>query len=349
MISLKEGKNLLYLSCHSTLEACDLRTYSDLGFTVQSTGFYAYPARPTHDHLLPRLFSTNPLLYDEFRKLNPDYTYGYDVPLHFTKEFVDKFDVIVVSWRYDYLQQYWDLFKDKHVVFESAGQSDANREKQIAEIRKKGIKVTGVMTEEENYQGFGGRDKFIWLYVDIEEENDWNGEDESILVVNSSSKIRAYPCNTNLFLQLSKNLPVKFYGLNNDGLGGALGPLNEKDLKEVYKNCRLFFSLGSKPSPITYNFLEAMAAGCPVVTWGPRLGNFPGFSTYAMHKYIDNGVSGFYSDNPVELRQYCQALLEDQDLARKVGNNGRDIIKKYFTYELVKERWKELFEEMGLL
>ena len=343
------SKKLLYLSCHSTLEACDLRTYSDLGFTVQSTGFYCDPENPTHSHLYPREFNVDPDLREAFRELNPDYTYGYDKELRLTQEFVDKFNVVVVSWRYDYLEKFFDLFKNKHVVFESAGQSDFTREGKIAKIRKKGVKVTGVMPEEANYQNFGGRDKFIWLYATPEEENNWKGNDKSILVVNASAHKRAYPCNTNLFLQLSNTLPVKFYGLNNEDLFGSQGPIDEKDLEEEYKNCRLFFSLGSKPAPITYTVLEAMAAGCPVVTWGPRLGNFPGFSTYAMHKYIENGESGFYSDNAIEARQFCQALLEDQDLAKKIGDAGREVIKKTFSYELVKARWKELFEEMGAL
>lgn len=73
--------------------------------------------------------------------------------------------------------------------------------------------------------------------------------------------------------------------------------------------------------------IEAMAAGMPV------LGNKHPSSP------IKHGVSGFLSDEPNELRKYAQMLLEDKDLAIRMGREGQKTVREQFC----KERFKTSF------
>jgi glycosyltransferase involved in cell wall biosynthesis len=271
------------------------------------------------------------------------------VPLILDKEFVDKFDVIVVSWRFDYFKQYQELFKGKVVIFETVGQSDLKRESELKQARENGLLVVRIMPSESRYPGFAGADKFVYGWVDYDHTNLWTGSDTSILTIKASIQKRARACNTNEYLAITKDLPRKLYGYDNDGVSFCLGTLTDTEMIHKYRSARLSFGLGSKPAPIVYTVLEPMARGCPLVTWGPRLGNFPGMSTYTMHEHLENGVNGFYSDDLKELRHYCELLLKDLDLARTVGEAGRQLVKEKFSYENVKNNWKELFKEVGIL
>jgi glycosyltransferase involved in cell wall biosynthesis len=71
--------------------------------------------------------------------------------------------------------------------------------------------------------------------------------------------------------------------------------------------------------------LEAMAAGLPVI--GNRHPTSP----------IEHGVSGFLSDDPDELRKYAQMLLEDRDLAERMGQRARETVKERFSIKRFKE------------
>jgi glycosyltransferase involved in cell wall biosynthesis len=63
---------------------------------------------------------------------------------------------------------------------------------------------------------------------------------------------------------------------------------------------------------------EAMAAGLPI------LGNCHPTSP------VEHGVSGFLSDDPMELRQYAMRLLEDQSLAARMGREAQKTVFEMF-------------------
>jgi len=48
---------------------------------------------------------------------------------------------------------------------------------------------------------------------------------------------------------------------------------------------------------------------------------------------VENGVSGFLSDEPAELRMYALRLLENAELARKMGEAARESVGKLFSHE----------------
>lgn len=346
------SKALLYISCHSTLEKYDTRIFSELGFDVFSTGFYQNPRLPTSQHLDSIDRDVNESFLQQFKLLNPDYTYGYKIPLKLTKKFVDQFDVVVVSWRFDYLEKNLALFKDKCVVFETVGQSDRNREMKLANVRRRNnVKIVRVSKTEENFSSYAGADAVVGACIDTDLFSGWHGSEETVLTVNSSTQQRSSACKTSLYLLATEGFNRKLYGTHNEGFKVPFnyGKVSFDTLLSEYRKCRVFFGLGSIPAPLTYTTMEAMSVGCPVITWGPVLGNHPIDKTYAMYNYIDNEKSGFYSDDIPSLRNYINKLLRDKELAASISKEGRKKAIEYFSIETVKSNWKAFFTDLGVL
>jgi glycosyltransferase involved in cell wall biosynthesis len=76
---------------------------------------------------------------------------------------------------------------------------------------------------------------------------------------------------------------------------------------------------GASPKPI----LDAMACGLPVVA-----------SDLPAHRAaVEHGVTGYLVKNEVELLERCQALLDDDDLRRRLGDAGRGRLLREFSRE----------------
>ena len=52
---------------------------------------------------------------------------------------------------------------------------------------------------------------------------------------------------------------------------------------------------------------------------------------------IEHGVSGFLSDDPDELRNYARILLDDRDLAARMGLQARKTVIERFSMSRFKE------------
>lgn len=344
-------KKLLYTTCHPWLERSDVWIYNHLGFDVVSTGYFQDPRNPSSPYAPPLDISTNLELMTEFKKDNPTYTYGYKIPLNLTPEFISKFDVIVVTWRYDYLMQILPHVKDHQLVlFQTVGQSDGKRESEIRQVRANtGVKVIRMSESEQNFPGYGGGDAVIDLSIDTEQFKPWTGEEPYILTINKMMW-RTRECNVNHYLKATEGFPRKLYGTDNESFKHdfSLGPISSEGLIDAYSKARVCFSLGTKPGPVTITFKEAMAAGCPVVTWGPTLGN--GSSrTYIAYKYINNGINGFFSDNIQELRSHIKALLDNQEYASLISHEATKTAKEEFSWQAISPLWLKFFKEQGVL
>lgn len=340
---------LLYTTCHPWLERSDLCIFKLLGFDVFSTGYFQNPQEPSSSYVTGLNFKPNPDLFNLFKQLNPHYTYGYKVPLLLTKEFVDQFDVIVITWRYDYLQENFDLLKDKVVILQTVGQSSPERERQLTQARKRGTKIVRISELEGNFPNYAGHDAIIDLAVDITLFKNWLGTDPCVLSVNKGMH-RKVQCNVGPYLEVTSGFPRKLYGVDNGSFSYSfnLGPISPQGLVEAYSKARLVFSLGTKPAPVTLTFKEALAAGCPIVTWGPKLGNGV-YKTYAAHTYISNGINGYYSDDIPTLRQHVRDLLNSHSLAAGISREARKTAENNFSIPVIAERWKCFFKEIGVL
>lgn len=143
-------------------------------------------------------------------------------------------------------------------------------------------------------------------------------------------------------------LPVRLVG-HNPGIPGVAAARNWAELKGLLQTHRFFIHTADPRYEDGYNMatLEAMAAGLPVL--GNRHPSSP----------ITDGVDGFLSDDPVELRNRAVQLLSDSDLAWRMGQEARKRVRARFPKEAFHRRfarsiqrarlaWKTFLQNKGL-
>ncbi len=123
-------------------------------------------------------------------------------------------------------------------------------------------------------------------------------------------------------------VPVKLVGYN-PNIPEASVATSWDDLKKLLQSHRFYIHTADPNLEDGYNMAaaEAMAVGMPI------LGNrHPG-------SLAEHGVSGFLSNDPDELRKYARVLLEDKDLAVKMGREAQKNAMKRFA----KDKFREAF------
>ena len=76
-----------------------------------------------------------------------------------------------------------------------------------------------------------------------------------------------------------------------------------------------------------------MSVGCPIVTT----------ATTAMPEFIEDGVNGFITNDPVTMKERLQELIADQDMAREIGVAGRKTVLEKFGQQRFLDQWNEAF------
>jgi len=82
--------------------------------------------------------------------------------------------------------------------------------------------------------------------------------------------------------------------------------------------------------------LEAMAAGLPVIST----------STGIAGLNVTDGENVFIADGPSEMAKKAKRLLEDKDLALKIGRNAREHVRKYFDWKSIVAMHEPIYKDM---
>ena len=155
-------------------------------------------------------------------------------------------------------------------------------------------------------------------------------ENQILSVVNDWIN-RDWCCGFSLWQNIIEGLPFHVVG---DTPGLSEVAKSTKELVQKYQSNRIFLNT-STISPVPTALLEAMSCGCAVVTT----------ATCMIPEIIENGVNGFISNDETELKQYLVDLLNDEDLAKKLGNEARKTIVENFSQEKFVLRWDSLFHK----
>jgi len=123
-------------------------------------------------------------------------------------------------------------------------------------------------------------------------------------------------------------LPIAVYG-DTPGLSEAAKDINH--LRNIYRDASVFLNT-SLISPVPTVLMEAMSCGCAVVST----------ENCMIPEIIEHGVNGFMANDPNELRNYCIQLLNDPELARKMGAAARETIVSKFSMPRFIDNWNNL-------
>lgn len=153
-----------------------------------------------------------------------------------------------------------------------------------------------------------------------------------ITVVNGMQR-RPRIAGYDIFLQARAQVPLTAAGMQTEELGG-LGDVPYRDLHRRVAEHRFLFS------PMRYTSLplaviEAMVIGMPVVA----------LATTELPAVIEHGVSGYLSCDVAELIARMRDLIDDRELARRLGANARAVARERFGLERFARDWNAAFAQ----
>lgn len=358
---------LLYFSCHITLESDELEMLSSLGFSVVSVGNFLLPNNPydkrteiknaipwsMHDWKEPNI-NRDTELSEEFLSMNPTFR-GVDASQHLnlTKEYLDKFDAIVVSNTMHYMQQILDLNPKCPVIHCTGGQTCAGYESTFKSVRDR-LSIVRYCIGEETVSNYAGADAFIsGSITDDFLDIDWLGDWDQIITVCRAMSIRQRETSYQTFLEIAKPFNAKIYGSGNQRVPAQYngGKISYSDLLKAYAHSRVFIATGTSPSPMVYTFIEALGAGIPVICLGSKLARrfINRDNMYALDKHIEHGVNGFCSDSVLEIHDIVNELRNDDDLCRSISREGKQYIFDNFSRPVITAKWNVLFKKLKVL
>lgn len=348
---------ILYLSSHAVLEADEIKLFTELGHDVFSMGAYQ------NNNKGGGLRGEIPGLYqNENLKAVALQGSKENIP----QELLDWCDCVIMMHNAtqfgDHPQPWiagnWDAIKKakKPCVFRSIGQSTRDVEKALKPFREQGLKIVRYSPKEDTIPQYQGSDALIRFYKDPTEYDGYTGDIPRIVNISQALfggdgvKSRGDHMNLKEFSQVVNGFDWKVFGPNNEkAMEHNGGLLSFEDMKSMLRFNRVFLLQGTRPASYTLSMCEAMMTGMPIVTLGPVLGNsvYTDQRTYEQHEIIGkNGVAGYWSDSVEDLRGYCKLLLEDQELAKEVGRQGRLRAIQFFGKAGVQEDWKKFLDTL---
>ncbi len=227
-----------------------------------------------------------------------------------------------------WLVRNWQAFKDNNVkvLWRSIGQSVPQIEEELARYKMQGLRIIRYSSLEEKLPHYAGSDALIRFAKDENEFHNWTGERQQVITIGQSIKKRSQHLGFPIMEKVFSGFQAKIFGTDNEDLGQLFGGApSYEELKAVLRENRVFFYFGTVPAPYTLSFIEAMMTGIPVVAVGQGLRRMSPYDwpNYEVPDIISNGVNGYVSDSIDELRNYVQMLMDDGELAQRIGDAGR--------------------------
>ena len=95
----------------------------------------------------------------------------------------------------------------------------------------------------------------------------------------------------------------------------------------------------SRTEGLGSSFLEAMGAGLPII--GAPVGGIPDF--------LNDGETGLFCkvDDPKDLAEKIKKLITDEDLAKRIAENGRRLVLEKYNWNDIARRMENIFKTMN--
>lgn len=327
--------NILLLPCHSILEFDEYNLFRGMGHNVFSLGSYINPRYP-HDPKRPAI-DDEPM--ERFLRLAETHTKDN---LH--EEWIEWADVIVVHHVGRWIIQNWHKMRNKRVIWRTIGQSLAHTEEELAPLRVEGLQIVRYSPKEKNIPGYIGEDAMIRFYVDEDEYKGWTGKESRVMTMIQDVPHRRDFVKYDYFERATRDIDRVLFGPDNETVTDVtLGGVPDHNmLKKELRLNRVFFYTGTAPASYTLGFMEALTTGIPIVGIGPKIANnIFDLDLYEVGELITNGVDGYIFDDENELAFYTKELINDYELAKRIGAAGRQRAIELFGKQTIKSQWEQ--------
>lgn len=163
--------------------------------------------------------------------------------------------------------------------------------------------------------------------------NGWRGGNGKIFTAVWDFKRRSQICGYDLFMEVTKGLPVEIAG---DTPGLSKPAKNRDSLREMYRSANVYLNT-TLYSSLPFSLIEAMSVGLPVVST----------ATTSIPEFIEDGVNGFCTNDHHRMRECLELLLKDQKLAKEIGERGRQTVIEKFGLDRFVNEWNDVFNEVA--
>ena len=165
----------------------------------------------------------------------------------------------------------------------------------------------------------------------VDDAVSYTGELERGIVVVNGLKRRNRIAGHDVWERMRQRVPLDLVGMDSEELGG-LGDVPHIELHRLEARYRFFFN------PIRYTSLplalvEAMALGMPIVA----------LATTEVPTVVENGLSGYVSNDLEYLAQGMHYLLCDRGAAERMGRRAREIARERFSIDRFARDWERAF------
>lgn len=253
------GKRILYHAVHEILEYDDLRLLNDAGFTVFSMGSYGNPAARGNRF---RGHHANFANHEDFAAAIAGGTTFVDGRLRVTKEFVARFDAVIVNQNPLMVLDNIEAFGDVPVIYRTLGQSIFAWEEMLKPVANR-LNVVRY-SEHEIHPNFLPTHAIIPFGKYVDEYPLWTGGGDVLTFMNTAARPAARP-EQETYQQLVAGFSAKLYGLDNEGIVNAAGLVSPEAQMGLYQQASCYVYIHSLVASYTLNFMEAMLVGAPIL------------------------------------------------------------------------------------
>lgn len=168
--------------------------------------------------------------------------------------------------------------------------------------------------------------------IPVDEMLPYHGEEETLLIVGNDLHREHFDFAA--LQELKRFLPVRIIG-RNPKIPEAKSAASWEELKKLYSSCRAYLNITREPED-GYNLatLEAMASGMPVLTLQHPTSP------------IKDGFNGLVAKDTNELVEKGRWLLEDRDLAKRLGENARYTVMERFSIQRFVNAWNNVLRDV---
>lgn len=166
--------------------------------------------------------------------------------------------------------------------------------------------------------------------IDTDLFSGWMGGDHKVLTIVNNYRHRNNTMGFDLFTQIMKCFAINPFG-HTQGMSRATKNVDE--LLNIYQKASVFVNTSVwHACPMV--LLEAMSVGCPVVTT----------SSAMLTEIVEDGVNGFIADDIDMMKTKIQNILDNPDMAKKIGQKARQTIVDRFGSEKFVKNWQEVLK-----
>lgn len=340
---------LLYLSCHEVLEHDEISMFSELGARVFSIGAYLDPAHPAGANLRPALPGLNrdPEDLDAFRAWGRE---GLAPQLRLTREFVRRFDAVIVMHEPEWIEKNWSVLSGVPVIWRTIGQSDGPIERRMSRWRTAGLKIVRYSPQERFLEDYCGEDAVIRFAMPKHADGEWVGNNPRVVNFTQSLGQRSLQCGYETLRKTLSRFRYDIHGGGNEGLPNASRqPVSPQEMMRILRDQRVYFYTGTYPASYTLAFIEAWSSGIPIVAVGRRLWEIQADrrgEVYEIPDLITSGVDGFVSDDIEQLQAHIRLLLRDHEFAKQISAAAVASARRRFDHATIRDRWGEFLERV---